>query len=531
MHNEYKCAEIRYSMASEKNILLSEEQLKFVKKALGGKNVLLDASEGCGKTTALIEFCDRLPGKKKVIYFTIDRNARNDVESAIKKSNVFVTYYQGFAFKELRRIGVYGDPEELLPMFAKVKPDVSGYNILIVDGFQFLDEDMSKMIEVVKSKNENMQIIAAGNTEQRFYDKNVFDAKNFADGLLGSHDEVKFENCYTPSLYSGSDKGKGKESREPVPDDDMDFENEPEETMAPMLSGSAKIAVLDAEVNQKEEVMSIGVVVADSKTFKIVDERYYILTPESNVGGKYLKALRVGDCINAPFVSRNEAVLKIGSWLQDCGVSAIFAYNAESDMKKLPEFDDFYWYDIMKIAAYKQYNSAITGMDPVTKDGRLKKDFGLSGMIRRLSGSLSYSETHNALYDARDELRVMELLGLPIDNYEPARVDTSVTFIDDDSLDISDTNVFVFEDDAITAAVAEQILGVEKSTIYKLVKRGEIVGYKRDNHYVISKKSVLDYREKLDALEAKRYKKTLSGILIVIFASLVYLWHLAAQFF
>ena len=33
-------------------------------------------------------------------------------------------------------------------------------------------------------------------------------------------------------------------------------------------------------------------------------------------------------------------------------------------------------------------------------------------MLRLLSGQESYRETHNALYDAMDELEIMRLLGL-----------------------------------------------------------------------------------------------------------------------
>ena len=108
-------------MAEKKSIMLSEEQLNFIKKVSAGKNVLVDASEGCGKTTALIELCDRLPGRKKILFFAVDRPARNDIEDELGKRNVTVSYFRGFAFKELKKIGVYGETYELLDLFAKVR--------------------------------------------------------------------------------------------------------------------------------------------------------------------------------------------------------------------------------------------------------------------------------------------------------------------------------------------------------------------------------------------------------------------------
>ena len=91
-------------MADKKSIILSEEQLNFIKKASAGKNLLVDASEGCGKTTALIELCDRLPGRKKILFFAVDRPSRNEIEDEIGKRNVTVSYFRGFAFKELKKL-------------------------------------------------------------------------------------------------------------------------------------------------------------------------------------------------------------------------------------------------------------------------------------------------------------------------------------------------------------------------------------------------------------------------------------------
>ena len=139
-------------MAEKKSIMLSEEQLNFIKKVSAGKNVLVDASEGCGKTTALIELCDRLPGRKRILFFAVDRAARNDVEDAIGKHNVVVTYSYGFAFKELKKIGVYGETHELPDLFVKTRPNVSGYDVLIVDEFQFIDAEASEMLKIIKAQ-------------------------------------------------------------------------------------------------------------------------------------------------------------------------------------------------------------------------------------------------------------------------------------------------------------------------------------------------------------------------------------------
>ena len=54
-----------------------------------------------------------------------------------------------------------------------------------------------------------------------------------------------------------------------------------------------KFAVIDTETNWNDEVMSIGIVVADSATKKKVDSRYYIIDPEYKVGGMFSYELRL----------------------------------------------------------------------------------------------------------------------------------------------------------------------------------------------------------------------------------------------
>ncbi|MBS6163460.1 MAG: hypothetical protein KH847_06245, partial [Clostridiales bacterium] len=74
------------------------------------------------------------------------------------------------------------------------------------------------------------------------------------------------------------------------------------------------------------------------------------------------------------------------------------------------------WHDIMKIAAYKQYNTKIPESAKCCKTGRLKNGYGVEN-IMRLLGNCRYIETHNALIDARDELEIIKLLGQPINIY------------------------------------------------------------------------------------------------------------------
>ena len=72
----------------------------------------------------------------------------------------------------------------------------------------------------------------------------------------------------------------------------------------------------------------------------------------------------------------------------------------------------------MRLAAYKQYNHKIPDDMPCYATGRLKRGYGVEPMLRLLSGTTSYHESHNALHDAIDELKIMQLLGYPLDTYK-----------------------------------------------------------------------------------------------------------------
>ena len=103
--------------------------------------------------------------------------------------------------------------------------------------------------------------------------------------------------------------------------------------------------------------------------------------------------------------------------LKQYSVDSIFAYNAGFDRNLMPKLRKFDWYDIMRLAAYRQYNRKITLHDDCYKTGRLKRNYGVEAMLRRLSENDTYFETHNALYDALDELEIMRLLGYAPDRY------------------------------------------------------------------------------------------------------------------
>ena len=156
--------------------------------------------------------------------------------------------------------------------------------------------------------------------------------------------------------------------------------------------------------------MSIGTIIADADPFEPIEAQYHILPIECQIGGMYEDTLFIETPAQPILCTRAEAIADLCTWFQQHGVRSIFAYNACFDRNHLPELRDFEWYEIMRLAAYHQYNPKIPATADCCSTGRLKQDYGVEPMLRLLSGNRTYHERHNAFFDAMDELEIMHFL-------------------------------------------------------------------------------------------------------------------------
>ena len=181
----------------------------------------------------------------------------------------------------------------------------------------------------------------------------------------------------------------------------------------------AYIAVIDTETNWADQVMSIGTVIADTDSFAPMEAKYHILPVECQIGGMYENTLYIETPVPPVLCSRTEAIADLRSWFRQYGVHAVFAYNACFDRNHLPELRNYDWYDIMRLAAYRQHNPKIPACADCCSTGRLKRGYGVEAMLRLLSNNRTYHESHNAFFDALDELEIIRLLGHPLCRYLP----------------------------------------------------------------------------------------------------------------
>lgn len=181
-------------------------------------------------------------------------------------------------------------------------------------------------------------------------------------------------------------------------------------------------AVIDTETTWDNQVMSIGVVIADRDTKAVVDVKYYIITPECGIGGMYSHVLYMPEIKEIIKNNRTTVIKEIDKILKKNGVKRILAYNACFDKKHLPELNSYIWCDIMRLAAYRQYNSKIPKHIECCSTGKMKSGYGVEPILRMLSSNSYYTETHNAYFDALDELKIVQLLEHDLEKYDLAIV-------------------------------------------------------------------------------------------------------------
>lgn len=174
---------------------LSKEQQQFIQYAKAGHHILVDACIGSGKTTAIQMLCS-LAKQKRILYLTYNKLLKLDAQDRIQNGLVTVTNYHGFCWSELHRAGVACGLSELIQTYNKKKPACMKYDVLILDEYQDIEEEIADMLWHIKSCCPGIQIIAVGDMAQKIYDKTRLDARKFITEFLDNYIPMEFTICF-----------------------------------------------------------------------------------------------------------------------------------------------------------------------------------------------------------------------------------------------------------------------------------------------------------------------------------------------
>lgn len=183
---------------------LSAEQQNMISVALQGKNILVDACIGSGKTTTIQQLCLQIPVQKRILYLTYNKLLKEDAQNKIRPylrqirpfNNYEVLNYNGYAYKYLIQKGISVGQEEQMNRFNKEKPNIPAPDVLIIDEYQDIREDHAEMLRYIKSTNPNMQIIMVGDLKQKIYSHTALNVDKFIDEFLGEYEKLTFTTCY-----------------------------------------------------------------------------------------------------------------------------------------------------------------------------------------------------------------------------------------------------------------------------------------------------------------------------------------------
>lgn len=185
---------------------LTDEQKELIKQVSLGKNVLVDACIGSGKTTAIQVLCNEFRDKK-ILYLTYNRLLKLDAKNKIKSPNTTVTNYHGFASSILSKERIRCGVSDLIQVFIERMPFIPHYDMLVIDEYQDIDLEISQLLEYIKEYSYNLQIVAVGDMKQKIYDKTTLQVLPFISQFLGDHVLLNFTNCFRLSPEYAAELG------------------------------------------------------------------------------------------------------------------------------------------------------------------------------------------------------------------------------------------------------------------------------------------------------------------------------------
>nr|WP_233750257.1 AAA family ATPase [Mycoplasmopsis agalactiae] len=187
---------------------LTSEQQRMIDLVREGKNVLVDACIGSGKTTAIQVLCNELSITKKILYLTYNKLLKLDAKNKIKNKNVVRTNYHGFAYGILKRNNIKTSGNDAIKDYIETDIVPGNYDILVLDEYQDINTEISDLLTRIKEHNPNIQIVAVGDMDQKIYDSTTLKADEFISNFLVNYEKISFTQSFRMPKEHGAMLGR-----------------------------------------------------------------------------------------------------------------------------------------------------------------------------------------------------------------------------------------------------------------------------------------------------------------------------------
>ncbi len=162
---------------------LSDEQARMIDAAVSGRNVIVDATVGSGKTTAIQQLCNVIGTRKNVLYLTYSKLLKIDAQQRVRGARK-VQNYHGIVYPSLVRAGIRCGINDSIRLFnenfERLAPEFPRYDAIVVDEYQDISSEYAELLQNIQSLNPAMQVVMVGDMEQKVQSHTTLDASRFA---------------------------------------------------------------------------------------------------------------------------------------------------------------------------------------------------------------------------------------------------------------------------------------------------------------------------------------------------------------